>query len=126
MDSTKLSSHELELLKVALPFAQDMLETEGKLPTHEEYRRKLHCRSINAKRIQHYILASQAVKTANRLQANNQRAEDRAVAQYAMGDKTGTFESHILRENARLSRALATAKKREKAERLNRAATCVV
>lgn len=108
-EKPELSAHELELLKSAIPFAQALSDTEDRFPTQEELREHLHCRSINAKNIQQHIIASKAVKVADRLEANAERLEDKAHVEYATGPK-GTLVSHVLRENARLTRRIAKSK----------------
>ena len=118
MSKVELSSHELELLKVAIPYTQEIKNTESRYPTQEELRVKLGCRSINAKHIQHYLIEADGCKIANRLQKLPVTAEAKAVIQYAIGDTSGTLTSHVLRENARLTRALAKAK-RDKAMNLD-------
>lgn len=108
MSETELSGHELELLKSALPFAQTVKETEDRLVTQDELREHLKCRSINARNIQRFILASDALKIVERIGKAGDKAEDRAVVKYATeaaGDVTLT--AHVLRENARLVKALA-------------------
>jgi hypothetical protein len=111
MSSTvKLSAHELELLKVALPFAQELFSKEERQPTRDELKRALSCGSDTAQRLLTYLLESEAVKVAGRLQAIPERAEDRALINQALGTPSGTILSHVVRENNRLSRALAKAK----------------
>lgn len=107
MSKVSLSSHELELLKVAVPFAQGTVDTEDRYPTRDELRDELKCASHSAKKILQYIEETGAVKTANRLEKLPVSAEDRATVQYAIGNTSGTAYSHVLRENARLSRRLA-------------------
>ena len=111
MSSTvKLSAHELELLRVALPFAQELFSKEERQPTRDELKRALSCGSDTAQRLLTYLLESEAVKVAGRLQAIPERAEDRALINQALGTPSGTILSHVVRENNRLSRALAKAK----------------
>lgn len=112
----ELSGHELELLKVALPYAQEINETEDRYPTQEEIRIKLGCREASARRIQHYIVDVDAVKLANRLEKLPVKAEDRAVVQFALGDTSGTVETHLLRETARLTKALEKSRKEKRAQ----------
>lgn len=116
MPKVSLSGHELELLKVAVPFAQEIQEQEGRYPTQEELRDKLKCRSVNAKHIQHHLVETNAVKVAERIQAIPERAEEKAVVQFALGDTSGTLVSHVLRENSRLSRRLAKNKFEQEAQ----------
>jgi hypothetical protein len=107
----ELSAHELELCKKAIPYAQEMQSSEERYPTQEEIKRFLHCRSDSATRIQHFLLSSNATKVADRLQTAPERAEDKAIVQYAVGDTSqGNMQSYVLRENARLTRQLAKQK----------------
>jgi hypothetical protein len=108
--SVELSKHELELMKVALPYFQEVEAETGAPPTQEALRLKLGCREASARRIQNHLITIEAVKVANRLQALPVRAEDKATVQYALGDTSGSLTSHVLRENARLTRALAKVK----------------
>jgi len=110
-----LSAHELKLLAVAVPFAQDFKDKEGRLPSRDELRDALHCGVHNAQRVLTHILATDALKVATRLQKLPVTAEAKAVTQYAIGDTSGSLTSHVLRENARLTRRLAK-KDHEKAE----------
>lgn len=109
-----LTAHELKLLAVAVPFAQEFKEKEGRLPSRDELREALHTGVHNAQRILNYMAESDLIKVATRLGALPLRAEHRAAAQYVLGD-TSNLTSHVLRENARLTRALAK-KEHEKAE----------
>ena len=113
----KLSAHELELMKRAVPYAQEMFTSEERLPTRDELKRALKCGSDTATRLQGFIVESEAVKVANRLQKMPVTAEDKAVVQYALGDTSGDAYSHILRENARLTRRLSKQNQELKAEK---------
>jgi hypothetical protein len=118
-EKPELSAHELELLKSAILYAQALSDTEDRFPTQEELREHLRCRSINAKHIQQHIIATNAVKIANRLEANAERLEDKAHVEYATGPK-GTMVSHVLRENTRLTRALAKLKRKDETDKIDR------
>jgi DNA repair exonuclease SbcCD nuclease subunit len=107
----ELSARELSLLPAAVKYSQ---EVDGEV-SRDDLRRVLKCGSDTAQRLQTYLLEVEAVKVANRLEALPVRAEARAHIQYALGDTTGTITSHVLRENARLTRRLAK-KEHEKAE----------
>lgn len=118
MDSKiELSAHELILLRSVVPFAQEMMDTEGRFPTQEEIRIKFHCGSVNSRHLQKFIVASNAAKVADRLEALPVRAEEKAVVQYALGNTSGSLQSHVLRENARLTSQLARKNKELTAER---------
>jgi len=117
MPKTELTPHELELLKVALPFAQ----ANGAVPTQSELRDKLRCRDICARNIQHYLLESNAIKVADRVEAIPIRAEDKATVQHSLGDEQfGTAYSHVVRENLRLRKALDKYSKKSAADKLER------
>ena len=107
----ELSAHELSFLPAAVKYFQ---EVNGET-SRDDLRRVLKCGSDTAQRIQTYLLEVEAVKVANRLQKLPVTAEAKAVVQYAIGDTSGTITSHVLRENARLTRRLAK-KEHEKAE----------
>ena len=117
MPKTELTPHELELLKIALPFAQE----RGEVPTQSELRDKLKCRDVCARNIQHYLLESNAVKVADRVEALPARAEDKATIQHSMGDgQFGTAYSHVVRENLRLRKALDKQDKKTAEAKLQR------
>jgi hypothetical protein len=108
MSKTELSAHELKLLQVALPFAQEFSEKEGRLPYQEEYRNKLECAGHSAKNIQHYIVETDAVKIAERLSAIPERAEVRNTTKFALGEELqGTSFGHVVRQNALLRAQVA-------------------
>ena len=118
MPKTQLSPHETELLKIALPFAQEL----GEVPTQAVLQDKLRCRDKSARNIQHYLLEIDAVKVADRVAAIPIRAEGKAVVQHSLGDEQfGTSYSHVVRENLRLRKALAKAKHERLAETEERA-----
>ena len=107
MGNEELNAHELELLKIAIPFAQEL----GEVPTQAVLLDKLRCRDKSARKIQHYLINSNVVKVADRLEANPARAEDKAVVQHSLGEEQfGTSYSHVVRENVRLRKAIAKAK----------------
>src|ERR1035437_1479935 len=103
--SIELTAYELELLKVALPYAQK-LEDEGETLTRDGLRRELSCGKDIASRLQHFIKEQKALKVAEHRKALPENAETRAVVDYAIGSQPGTAYSFILRENIRLKRAL--------------------
>ena len=118
MPKTQLSPHETELLKIALPFAQEL----GEVPTQAVLQDKLRCRDKSARNIQHYLLEIDAVKVADRVEAIPVHAEGKAVVQHSLGDEQfGTSYSHVVRENLRLRKALAKAKHERLAETEERA-----
>jgi hypothetical protein len=114
--SVELSKHELELMKVALPYFQELQAQESRVPTQEEMRLKLGCREASARRIQNFLIESDAVKVAGRLVANAERAEDKSVIEYAAPQEV-SLSSHVLRENAILTRRLAKMNQELKAEK---------
>jgi hypothetical protein len=117
MPKTQLSAHETELLKIALPFAQEL----GEVPTQAVLQDKLRCRDKSARNIQHYLLEIDAVKVANRVEEIPVRAEDKAVVQHSLGDEQfGTSYSHVVRENLRLRKALDKYGKKSAEEKLQR------
>jgi hypothetical protein len=113
----ELSAHELELLKIAVPYAQELQQTDDRYPTQEELQRFLKCGRASAKNIQHFLLTSNAVKVADRLEALPERAEERAIVQHALGDTSGSLQSHVLKQNAILTRRLAKMKQELHAEK---------
>lgn len=117
MTKTELTPHELELLKVALPFAQE----RGEVPTQADLRDKLRCRDICARHIQQYMIESNAVKVADRVESIPVRAEDKATVQHSLGEEQfGTAYSHVVRENLRLRKALNKHYKKSAEEKLQR------
>ena len=117
MPKTQLSAHETELLKIALPFAQEL----GEVPTQAVLQDKLRCRDKSARNIQHYLLEIDAVKVADRVEAIPVRAEGKAVVQHSLGDEQfGTSYSHVVRENLRLRKALDKYGKKSAEEKLQR------
>jgi len=54
-----------------------------------------------------HLRENDQVKIAERLQALPVAAEVRAETQFALGDTSGSSYSYVLRENARLNRALS-------------------
>jgi hypothetical protein len=101
-----LTAYELELLKIALPYAQELQDKEETL-TRDGLRRALSCGKDIASRLQHYIKETHALKTAERRKLLPVKAEERATVDYANGDTSGTIASHVLRENVRLKKLLA-------------------
>ena len=117
MSKSELTPHELELLKKALPLAQE----RGEVPTQAELQSFLHCRDICARNIQHYLIETNAVKVADRVEAIPVRAEDKAVVQHSLGEaQFGTSYSHVVRENLRLRKALDKYGKKSAEEKLQR------
>lgn len=106
----KLSEHETELLKKAVPFAQTFYVDNDRLPTRDELREELHTGVQNAQHILRYLQTNEIVKVANRKEAIPVRAEARATTEYAIPETSGNVNSFVLRENARLARALRKAK----------------
>lgn len=103
----ELSAHELSLLTVAVPFCQELKVKEDRLPTRDELKRAIFCGSDSAQRILGYLSDNGVVKVAERLQKLPGAAEVKAVTQFSLGDTSGTLTSHVLRENARLTKKLA-------------------
>jgi hypothetical protein len=116
--SIELTAYELELLKIALVYAQK-LEDAGETLTRDGLRRELSCGKDIASRLRQFIKDSKAVKLAEHLKALPERAEDRNVVEYALGDTESDY-GFMLRENLRLKRALANTKQKTKAEKEQR------
>src|ERR1019366_4945051 len=114
----ELTAYELELLKIALVYAQK-LEDAGETLTRDGLRRELSCGKDIASRLRQFIKDSRAVKLAEHLKALPERAEDRNVVEYALGDTESGY-GFMLRENLRLKRALANTKQKTKAEKEQR------
>ena len=118
MAKTELNAHETELLKLALPFCQEL----GEVPTQAVLMDKLRCRDKSARNIQHYLLEIEAVKLADRVEALPGKAEDKAVVQHSLGEEQfGSSFSSVVRENVRLRKALAKAKHKDQADAEERA-----
>jgi hypothetical protein len=116
MTNSELSEYELSLLPKALLYAQQNPEL-----TRDGLRRELACGSDIATRLQHHIQEHKMEKVAEHLLALPERAEDRATVKYALGDEQfGTAYSHVVRENARLRKALDKAKNKSNADQLER------
>ena len=113
--SSELSAYELKLLPAALEYAQKTTDQ-----TRDGLKRTLSCGSDIAQRLLNYIQTIDAVKIAEHLKALPERAEERAVVGYTMGDTSGSAYSFVLRENIRLKRALAKAKFQTEAEKEQR------
>jgi hypothetical protein len=105
----ELTAYELELLKIALPFAQQLKDKDEEL-SRDALSAYLHCGHGTATNLIQFIKEQNAVKVANRRQALPERAEDRAVVDFALGDTSGSGYSHVLRENIRLKRQIAKQK----------------
>jgi hypothetical protein len=117
MAKTELSAHETELLKIAVPFCQEL----GEVPTQAVLQDKLRCRDKSARNIQHYLLEINAVKVADRVEAIPIRAKDKAVVQHSLGEEQfGTAYSHVVRENLRLRKAIDKHNKKSAEEKLQR------
>jgi hypothetical protein len=108
MTKIELTPYELELLKLALPYAEK-LAAEGEVMTRDGLRRELSCGKDIASRLKQYIRENKALTIAGRLKAIPARAETRAEVNVALGVPVGTTYSHVVRENVRLQRALAKA-----------------
>src|ERR1035437_7271433 len=101
----ELTAYELGLLPVALSYAKKLEEAAQTL-TRDGLRRELSCGKDLASRLRQFIKDSKAVKLAEHLKALPERAEDRNVVEYALGDTESGY-GFMLRENLRLKRALA-------------------
>jgi len=111
----ELTQYELSLLSEALELAR-----QDPTLTRDGLKRALHCGSDIATRLQHHIQENGMVKVAEHLQALPENAENRAEVQFALGDTSGSSYSYVLRENARLQKALAKAKHKDGAEKEQR------
>jgi hypothetical protein len=114
----ELTAYELGLLPVALSYAKK-LEEAGETFTRDGLRRELSCGKDIASRLRQFIKDSKAVKLAAHLKALPERAEDRNVVEYALGDTESPY-GFMLRENLRLKRALDNRKQKTKAEKEQR------
>lgn len=106
MQKTQLNAYETELLPQALEYARKLNETENRLPTQDEYRENLHCARISAKNISHYILETDAVKIAGRLETIPERAEVRNEVKNVLSEEqnSGSAYGYAVRKLA-LARA---------------------
>ena len=117
---TQLTAYELALLKLAIPFSQKIQEEESRIVGNDELREHLQCKRDSSTRIRRYMLENEVLKVSKRINRLPVTAEARAVIQVATGqDLSGTMTSHILRENVKLSKALAK-QEFEKAARRDR------
>src|ERR1017187_123672 len=115
----ELTAYELGLLPVALSYAKK-LEEAGETLTRDGLRRELSCGKDIASRLRQFIKDSKGVKLAAHLKSLPERAEDRNVVEYALGDTESPY-GFMLRENLRLKRALDNRKQKTKAEKEQRA-----
>src|ERR1019366_6763082 len=115
----ELTAYELGLLPVALSYAKKLEEAGETLP-RDGLRRELSCGKDIASRLRQFIKDSKGVKLAAHLKSLPERAEDRNVVEYALGDTESPY-GFMLRENLRLKRALDNRKQRTKAEKEQRA-----
>lgn len=116
MSKIELTGYELELLKRALPYAKQ-LNDNGEELTRDGLREFLKCAATSATKLQHHIQDGNLVKVANRLEALPERAQDKALAQFGLGDTEGSMQAYVLRENANLTRQLSRMKKQLEAEK---------
>ena len=119
MPKIQLSALELGLLSPALDFAKNL--EEGESLTRDALKRALSCGSDTAMRLKQHIEDEGMVKVAEHLQNLPINSEVRAETQFSIGDTSGSSYSYVLRENARLQRALAKSKQKTEAEKEQRA-----
>jgi len=119
MPKIQLSALELGLLPAALDFAMKL--EEGESLTRDALKRALSCGSDTAMRLKQHIEDEGMVKVAEHLQNLPINSEVRAETQFSIGDTSGSSYSYVLRENARLQRALAKSKQKTEAEKEQRA-----
>jgi hypothetical protein len=112
----QLTQFELALLPRALALIQTNPEV-----SRDSLRRELACGADIAMRLLTHLRENDQVKIAERLQALPAAAEVRAETQFILGDTSGSSYSYVLRENARLQKALAKAKHKTEAEKEQRA-----
>jgi len=112
----QLTQFELALL----PRALALIQTNPDI-SRDSLRRELACGADIAMRLLTHLRENDQVKIAERLQALPAAAEVRAETQFILGDTSGSSYSYVLRENARLQKALAKAKHKTEAEKEQRA-----
>jgi hypothetical protein len=112
----QLTQYELALLPRALVLIQQNPDI-----SRDSLRRELACGADIAMRLLTHLRENDQVKIAERLQALPVAAEVRAETQFILGDTSGSSYSYVLRENARLQKALAKAKHKTEAEKEMRA-----
>jgi hypothetical protein len=112
----QLTQFELALLPRALVLIQQNPDI-----SRDSLRRELACGADIAMRLLTHLRENDQVKIAERLQALPAAAEVRAETQFILGDTSGSSYSYVLRENARLQKALAKAKHKTEAEKEQRA-----
>ena len=112
---TQLNAYELELLKIAIPFSQKIQEEESRIVGNDELREHLQCAQASSTRIRRYMMENEVLKVAKRLEKLPVAAEIKAVTQYGLGEIPISLASHVLKENAKLTRRLAK-QAHEKAE----------
>ena len=112
----QLTQYELALLPRALVLIQQNSEL-----SRDSLRRELACGADIAMRLLTHLRENDQVKIAERLQALPVAAEVRAETQFALGDTSGSSYSYVLRENARLNRALSKYRMKTEADKEQRA-----
>jgi len=112
----EMTQYELALLPRALALIQGNPDI-----SRDSLRRELACGADIAMRLLTHLRENDQVKIAERLQALPVAAEVRAETQFILGDTSGSSYSYVLRENARLQKALAKAKHKTEAEKEQRA-----
>jgi hypothetical protein len=117
MPNVELSGHELSLLPAALTYSKEL----GKVPTQEELRTKLSCRSVNAKNLQKYLLETEALKLAERTEAVPERAETLNTVKMALGEQgQESAYGYMVRQNNLLQAQVARLKAKGQAEKEQR------
>lgn len=114
--TNQLTQFELALLPRALALIQTNPEV-----SRDSLRRELACGADIAMRLLTHVRENEMVKVAAHLQALPENAEIRNETQFVLGDTSGSSYSYVLRENARLQKALAKAKHKTEAEKEQRA-----
>ena len=115
MTKSQLSKYELTLLPRALVLIQQTPDI-----SRDSFKRELACGSDTAQRLLNHVRENSMVKTMEHLQVLPENAESRAETQFAIGDTSGSAYSYVLRENARLTRALSKYKMKTDADREQR------
>lgn len=113
----KLTQHELVLLSKAVPCATDTMDKLGRLPTRDELKRAIKCGSESASRLLFYFAENQVTKLAQKMKAGHGKAVAKALTQTAVDQPYKNSEEYLIRENAKLTRRLATQNMQLESER---------
>lgn len=111
-----LAAYDVTLLPQAIACAQAIKAKFDRVPTQEELKRTLHCSSVAAKRLQHFIANNDVTKIADKMEAAHPKAVTRALVQVATDSAYKTDTEFLVKEIARLTKQVAKNKFEKRAE----------